>query len=93
MAVRRKMLEERAIALANYCVKNNATVRQIAEEFSISKSTVHKDLTERIPQTKRFEKLRLEVEDVLENNKKERHYRGGAATKRKYQNLRKKKKK
>ena len=87
MVERKKMLEERAIAEAKYCVENNATVRQVAKEFGTSKSTVHKDLTKRIPKTKEFEKLKSDVEDVLKKNKEERHYRGGESTRKKYQNL------
>lgn len=75
-------IEERACDLAVYIIENNATVRAAAKEFGISKSTVHKDLSERLEQ---FNKpLYLQVKKVLENNKAERHIRGGIATKMKY---------
>lgn len=74
--------DERACELARWIVKNNATVRAAAKRFGISKSTVHKDLSERLRQIDRllYEKVRL----VLEQNKAERHLRGGDATRRKY---------
>ena len=75
-------IEERTISLANYIIENNSTVRETATVFNISKSTVHKDVTERLmrinPQL--ASKLRL----VLDKNKAERHIRGGEATKQKY---------
>ena len=75
---------ERAVSTGNYVVETGATVRVAAKEFGVSKSTVHKDLTERLevesPQ------LKKEVEKVLIKNKQERHLRGGEATKRKYLN-------
>ena len=80
-------LTSRAIAEASYCVKYNATVREIAKEFGISKSTVFFDLTKRIPHN--FEFLSKQVRDVLDNNKEERHYRGGKATKEKYLKIKK----
>ena len=61
-------IEERAIGIANYIIDHNATVRQTAKAFGISKSTVHKDVTERLAQV----------------NKSERHIRGGLATREKY---------
>ena len=71
--------------IANYIIENNATVRQTAKAFGISKSTVHKDVTERLyydnPQLHRL------VKEVLEKNKQERHIRGGMATKRKYKGI------
>ena len=75
-------MEERACALAQWIVENNATVRAAAKRFGISKSTVHKDLSERLRPIDRllYEKVRL----VLEQNKAERHLRGGDATRRKY---------
>lgn len=74
--------DERACELARWIVENNATVRAAAKRFGISKSTVHKDLSERLRQIDRllYEKVRL----VLEQNKAERHLRGGDATRRKY---------
>ncbi|MDK2799748.1 MAG: putative DeoR family transcriptional regulator, stage sporulation protein [Clostridiales bacterium] len=75
-------IEERTIALAEYIIKNKSTVRETAKKFGISKSTVHKDITERLlkinPQL--AENARL----ILEENKAERHIRGGLATKQKY---------
>jgi len=75
-------IEERACDLAVYIIENKATVRAAAKEFGISKSTVHKDLSERLEQ---FNKpLYQQVKKVLEQNKAERHIRGGIATKMKY---------
>ena len=75
-------IEERAVDIANYIIEKNATVRQTAREFRVSKSTVHKDVTERL----RYENPMLyrEVKQVLLKNKSERHIRGGMATRRKY---------
>ncbi|MDL2233442.1 sporulation transcriptional regulator SpoIIID [Ruminococcaceae bacterium OttesenSCG-928-L11] len=80
--------EERAVKLAQYIIENNATVRQTAKQFSISKSTVHKDVSERLKIYN--EALYKQVKDVLEQNKSERHIRGGQATKNKYERLRRK---
>ena len=75
-------MEERACDLALYIIENNATVRMAAKRFSISKSTVHKDLSQRLPA---FNKpLYHQVKEVLERNKAERHIRGGIATRKKY---------
>ena len=75
-------IEERAGQLALYIIENRATVRAAAAKFGISKSSVHKDLVERLPT---FNKpLYLQVKEVLEENKAERHIRGGIATRRKY---------
>lgn len=75
-------IEERAAELALYIIENKATVRAAAAKFGISKSTVHKDLSERLPT---FNKpLYLQAKAVLEENKAERHIRGGIATRRKY---------
>jgi len=74
--------EERAVALAEYIIKNNATVRDAASVFHISKSTVHKDVTERLYTINA--RLFAEVKQVLDHNKSERHIRGGMATKHKY---------
>jgi len=75
-------IEERACDLAVYIIESNATVRAAAKEFGISKSTVHKDLSERLQQ---FNKpLYQQVKTVLEKNKAERHIRGGIATRIKY---------
>ena len=75
-------MEERAERLALYILENRATVRSAAQKFGISKSSVHKDLAERLPAFNRT--LYLQVKEVLEQNKAERHIRGGIATRRKY---------
>lgn len=74
--------EERCETIANFIIKNNSTVREAAKNFGISKSTVHKDITEKLLKVNRS--LFLEVEKILDKNKKERHIRGGEATKQKY---------
>lgn len=75
-------IERRAVTLANYIVENNATVRSAAAKFHISKSTVHKDVSERL--IKINKSLAEDVHAVLLENKAQRHIRGGLATKRKY---------
>ncbi|MBQ1689496.1 MAG: sporulation transcriptional regulator SpoIIID [Lachnospiraceae bacterium] len=75
-------IEERAIEIANYIVDENATVRQAAKQFGISKSTAHKDCVERVKAIN--PSLAREVRKVLDLNKLERHLRGGMATKEKY---------
>jgi putative DeoR family transcriptional regulator (stage III sporulation protein D) len=75
-------IEERAVDIANYIINNNATVRQTAKQFSISKSTVHKDVTERLVHINPA--LAKQARRVLDVNKSERHIRGGLATKEKY---------
>lgn len=75
-------IEERAMEIASYIIGTNSTVRQAAKQFGISKSTVHKDLTERLVQVHPL--LAAEVRKVLDVNKSERHIRGGLATKDKY---------
>ncbi|MCM1124663.1 MAG: sporulation transcriptional regulator SpoIIID [Eubacterium sp.] len=75
-------IEERAMNIANYIIENNATVRQTAKEFGISKSTVHKDVTERLSQIN--PSLAAQARKVLDVNKSERHIRGGMATREKY---------
>lgn len=75
--------KERAVMLGEYAVANKATVRVTAKHFGISKSTVHKDLTERLPKTSPA--LFKQVRELLEENKRERHIRGGLATKHKYE--------
>ena len=78
--------EERAVALALYIIENNATVRQAAKVFGVSKSTVHKDVSQRL---KKLNPAAYEmVKKILEQNKMERHIRGGQATKNKYASLR-----
>lgn len=76
-------LEKRAIAFGRYIVENGATVRQTAKEFNISKSTIHKDVYGLLKQTDPF--LYEQAKSVLDKNKKERHLRGGMATKLKFQ--------
>lgn len=78
----REYIEERAVEIANYIIENNATVRQAAKQFGISKSTVHKDVTERL--VKINPELATSARRVLDVNKSERHIRGGMATKEKY---------
>lgn len=75
-------IEQRAIEIANFIINKNATVRETAKKFGISKSTVHKDITDRI--CKVNPSLAIDVRKVLEINKAERHIRGGMATKEKY---------
>ena len=75
-------MEERACQLALYIIENRTTVRAAAQKFGISKSTVHKDLSERLPAFN--QPLYLQVKQVLEENKAQRHIRGGLATRRKY---------
>lgn len=75
-------IEERAIELAEYIVGNNSTVRGAAKQFNISKSTVHKDVTERLKSLNIS--LYEQVKNVLDKNKEQRHIRGGMATKEKY---------
>ncbi len=75
-------IEERAVDLANYIIETRATVRQTAKKFGISKSTVHKDVTERLIQINPI--LASEARKVLDVNKSERHIRGGMATREKY---------
>ena len=78
----REFMETRACDLAAYIIENRATIRNAAAHFGISKSTVHKDLTERLPRCNHG--LYLQVKDILEVNKAERHIRGGIATRNKY---------
>lgn len=75
-------IEERAVEIAKFIIQNNATVRQTAKQFGISKSTVHKDVTERLMQIN--PSLAKEARKVLDVNKSERHIRGGLATREKY---------
>lgn len=82
----RESIEQRACELAAYIIENRATVREAAKRFGISKSTVHKDLRERLPTINRA--LYLQVQPVLEQNKAERHIRGGMATREKYRKKR-----
>ncbi len=75
-------IEDRAIELATYIINNNATVRDAAKRYSVSKSTVHKDIVERLPRINLS--LAMAVRAILDENKSERHIRGGQATKLKY---------
>lgn len=81
-------IEERAIIVAKYILEKNTTVRQTARTFGVSKSTIHKDITERLEEIN--PSLAKEVKKVLEKNKSERHIRGGLATKLKYEKEHKK---
>lgn len=78
----KEYIEERAIKMAEYIIENKTTVRQTAKEFGISKSTVHKDVTDRLVQIQPA--LAAEARKVLDVNKSERHIRGGLATREKY---------
>ena len=81
-------IEERAIVVAKYILEKNTTVRQTAKTFGVSKSTIHKDVTEQLEEIN--PSLAKEVKKVLEKNKSERHIRGGLATKLKYEKENKK---
>lgn len=85
----KKVIEERAIDLAKYIIDTKDTVRGAAKKFGISKSTVHKDVSYRLLNINKS--LALEVRKVLDENKAERHIRGGMATKLKYSNQKEKK--
>lgn len=76
-------IQKRVLEISNYIIKSSATVRQTASVFGVSKSTVHKDVTERLPQINAS--VAEQVKQVLECNKAERHLRGGMATKLKYE--------
>ena len=80
-------IEERVLELAGYIIETGSTVRAAAKKFKISKSTVHKDITERLKEINPA--LASEVKAVLDNNKAERHIRGGLATKHKYEEQKK----
>ena len=75
-------IEERAVVIAYYIIEHKATVRQTAKKFGVSKSTIHKDVTERLLQINPA--LAAEARKVLDINKSERHIRGGLATREKY---------
>ena len=81
-------IEERALELAQYIIDTNATVRATAKKFRVSKSTVHKDITERLQEINPG--LAAEVKAVLDSNKAERHIRGGLATREKYLHIKEK---
>lgn len=75
--------KERCVILATYLIENRATVRAVAAHFGISKSTVHKDVTQTLKRANKS--LYLQVKEILSINKQERHIRGGEATRKKYQ--------
>lgn len=78
-------IEERAVEIAEHIINKKTTVRQTAKVFGVSKSTVHKDVTERLPKINPL--LANKVKKILEKNKAERHIRGGKATKMKYKTM------
>ena len=82
MVLIRTEIEDRALRLAIYMLENGGTVRSAAARYGVSKSTVHKDLTRRLPEIDPA--LYRRVKELLDRNKAERHLRGGAATRRKY---------
>ena len=75
-------IEERAVKTAEYIIETKATVRQTARKFGVSKSTVHKDVSERLKKIN--PKLYRQVKELMDTNKQERHIRGGLATREKY---------
>lgn len=77
-------IRKRVLEISEYILETSHTVRQTAMVFGVSKSTVHKDMTERLPLINK--ELANQVKEILEKNKAERHLRGGEATKRKYMN-------
>lgn len=84
----RTNMEERACLLAEYIIENRATCRAAAKKFGISKSTVHKDISDRL--RAHHPALYCQAQEVLQENKAQRHLRGGAATKRKWEERSKK---
>ena len=76
---------QRVLEISHYMLETEATVRQAARSFGVSKSTVHKDITERLPQINSH--LARQIKKILDKNKAERHLRGGEATRRKYLSL------
>ena len=81
----RQEIQDRCMLLGRYIARTGATVRQAAQKFGISKSTVHKDVTDRL--RRQNPALWRQVREILERNKSERHLRGGMATKEKYRHL------
>lgn len=75
-------IEERVLEVAKYIIDSKATIRRTAKMFGVSKSTVHKDITERLPKINPL--VAKEAKEILDLNKAERHIRGGRATKMKY---------
>jgi putative DeoR family transcriptional regulator (stage III sporulation protein D) len=84
----KQYIEERALELGTFIIENRSTVRAAAQTFGISKSTVHKDVTERL--RKLNPSMAKQVKKILEENKAERHIRGGEATRIKYKKEEKK---
>lgn len=80
-------IQRRVLEISSYIIESSATVRQTASVFGVSKSTVHKDMTERLPLIN--EMIAKRVREILEVNKAERHLRGGEATRKKYKDLQK----
>jgi putative DeoR family transcriptional regulator (stage III sporulation protein D) len=78
-------IRKRVLEISDYIMETKATVRQTATVFGVSKSTVHKDMTERLPAVNK--RLAAKIKDILEYNKAERHLRGGEATRKKYQEM------
>jgi putative DeoR family transcriptional regulator (stage III sporulation protein D) len=78
-------IEERVLEVAKYIIDSKATIRKTAKMFGVSKSTVHKDITERLPKIN--PQVAKEAREILEVNKAERHIRGGRATKMKYKTV------
>ena len=83
----RDYIIERVILLAQYIIENKSTVRATAKKFGISKSTVHKDMQQHLKKINKS--MYNDVKEILDTNKKERHIRGGLATKQKYENYKK----
>ena len=79
------IVEERAVELGKYIIESKTTVRNTAKKFGISKSTVHKDVSERLKSVNPA--LYIQVKQILEINKSQRHIRGGMATRQKYLHL------
>lgn len=82
--MRPNLIEERTVEIANYITEHKCTVREAAAKFGISKSTVHIDMIQRLPKINRS--LSVKVKEILDENKAQRHIRGGIATKNKYKN-------
>lgn len=78
-------IQKRVLDICAYILETKATVRKAAQVFRVSKSTVHKDMTERLPSLNKH--LAQEVKAILDENKAERHLRGGEATRRKYKEI------
>lgn len=78
-------IEERVLEVAEYIISSKATIRKTAKVFGVSKSTIHKDMTERLPKIN--PQIAIEAKNILDFNKAERHIRGGRATKMKYKTI------